>query len=140
MRAELVPVEIHGGIAVYAIEFNTHTFALPAWGSVECVAVPANAAGEESSAGAAGVVLVGLAFDAPVVGQVDGAPGGIGKGGRLGSGGITKDELPAGVGREVLAGRVRFCGAHRDGHQACQCDGESNEYAALDFHRDLFLL
>ena len=100
MGAKFVAVEVDSGIAVDAVEFDRDLAAAPVGGSGEGFAVPADAAGEESAACSGGILGVGLTFDAPVMRQVDGAPGCIGKGGSFRAGGVSEDELPAGVSGE----------------------------------------
>jgi hypothetical protein len=71
---------------------TAYALAFPISVSVERFTIPAYATGEEASACAAGTVLVGLALDAPVVRQIDSAPGPIRKRRRFCAARIAKEE------------------------------------------------
>ena len=77
--AELVAVQEHGGVLVDTIEFDADSLSFPIRRSAEGFAIPACSAREEPTSGAGGIVLVRGRFDAPVVREIDGAPGSIGK-------------------------------------------------------------
>src|SRR5436190_24248334 len=98
MYPQFVPIEINRGIAVNAIELNVHAFVSPVSRSVECLAIPACPTREKALAWSAGIVLVGLACYAPIVGQVDNAPGNIRERRRLRATRIAEEELPPGIG------------------------------------------
>ena len=59
--------------------------------------VPADAGGEKAAGAARGILLVEGTFDAPVVGHVQGAPGGVRELGLFGARCVGFEETPIGV-------------------------------------------
>ncbi len=99
--AEEEAVDVDVAVGHDAVELDEDGFGGGIGGESEVFAIPADARGDEGAAGAGGVVLVDGSFDAPIVGEIEGAPAGVGEVGLGGVFGIGAGEEPGGV--EVLS-------------------------------------
>src|SRR6266513_704774 len=95
--AEVGAVDPDLAIAVHAVEFDEHDLAAVSRGDGERLAIPAHATGQRAARYAGRVLLAELAFDAPVVGQVQRTPGGVVKCDVLGARYVAELEAPSGI-------------------------------------------
>ncbi len=107
---DLLAVEVESGALVDAFKFEGEVAMGEVCAGEEGVAVPGDAGGEEAAVAAHGVFGVGVAFDAPVVGEGDGAPGGVVELGILGIGEVAEVEFPVVVDADAGAGGQRGVG------------------------------
>src|SRR5579863_130750 len=105
MRPQLLAIQIHRRIAIHTVKLDAHAFTFPTSGSMKRLAIPSNSCWKVSFASSARIPLFGGAFNAPVVRQIDCAPRGIDKRRRLRSARISENELPFGIGCELLPRR-----------------------------------
>ncbi len=101
--AEVGAVDPDVGVHVDAVELERHAAAARAGGKAERLAVPAGAGREVAVAPAAGGVLARRPLDAPVVREVEPAPGAIVEPGALGALMVAEGEAPSRVHGEALA-------------------------------------
>ena len=94
--AEEFTVAIDVGVSHDTVKGDEDTFGWVEFWNFECVAIPADASGEEASGCAAGGVLFDRASDAPVVREGDGLPCGVIEAWGLGTGGVRFEEAPIG--------------------------------------------
>src|SRR6266699_1588381 len=77
--AEVLAVDPDLAVAIHAIELDEHDLTGVAGGKCERLPIPGDAAGECATGHARGVLLAERSLDAPVVGQIQPAPGGVGE-------------------------------------------------------------
>src|ERR1019366_7378688 len=92
--AQILAVDPHFAVLIDAVELDDDDAVVVGLGHAEALAIPADA-GRKAPLGF--LLLAVGALDAPIVGQVDGAPGGIGELGLLGAGRVSLEELPTEV-------------------------------------------
>src|SRR2546430_613208 len=105
-----MPVDPDLAVAIHAVELDEHQPARILRGSVEGLAVPADAAGQRPALRAGGVLLTEFPRDAPIVRQVERPPRGVGERRLLCPGNVPEMESPSGIEgarRPLLCGRRR---------------------------------
>ena len=75
VEAQLMAIEVHGGVHVHAAEIDRYDLVLPLRGDGEGLAVPAGAAQQVAALGLAALAV--LLLDAVVVGQIHVPPSGV---------------------------------------------------------------
>ena len=108
---QLVAVDPDGAVHIDAVEFDGVQLVLVVSGHTEGLAIPAGTRGEIAHRTAAGGGLDGVELDAPVVGQVEAAPGPVVEADGLGAGLLAELEAPARVEVRDLPGLRRGCQA-----------------------------
>ena len=108
--AEVLAIDPDFAVLVDAIEFDGDLAVLVDGGEAEVFAVPAHAGGGVAAGPAAGLGLGEGAFDAPIVGEIESAPGAVGEGGLVGAGGVGLEEFPVEVEGVADAGGLRRLG------------------------------
>ena len=129
MRSELVAVEIYRGVPVDSVKLDADLFALPLGGSSERLAIPACSRRKETAPGAAWIVLIGRAFNAPVMRKIYSAPRAIGKRFGFSATRVAEEESPVGVRRQHQPGRLHFCGGQGNSPEQRQSGAEGNGQA-----------
>src|ERR1035438_428368 len=90
-RSELA-IDPHFAVLIDAVELDDDGAVCVGVGHAEALAIPADAGGKTSL----GFLLLAVGtLDAPIVGEVDSAPGVVGELGLLGAGRISLEEFPA---------------------------------------------
>jgi hypothetical protein len=118
-------------VSVNPVELNVHAFVLTALVQFECLTVPTDAAGQGTTAGRGGIFLGEVGLDAPVVRQVETAPGTVHKVGFKGLGRIAELEFP-------ITGKVHdFTAFAPDG--AGTQDNQQQERDTNEFHERMQL-
>ena len=101
-------------VAIDAVEIDQDELALSRQWNTECLAVPANAAGQCAASSARRILLVEFAFNAPIMRQIQFPPDGIIEIWILSVGNIAQMEAPVWIEANRLAGpRIRV-GPHRE--------------------------
>jgi hypothetical protein len=90
--AQVLAVDPHFAVLIDAVELDDDGAVLVGIGHAEALAIPGDARGQASLGF---FLLAEGAFDAPIVGQIDRAPWGVGELGLLGAGRVSLEELPA---------------------------------------------
>ena len=128
--SEFVAVEIDGGVVVDAVEAEGDGFAAVGVGNGKVFSIPADAGGEEG--GAAGPLLVELAFDGVVMREIETSPGGVVECGVLRIGRIAGGEAPVLREERLLrvAGGGELVVGDGNGSAAAEQGGEAQEHAA----------
>jgi len=121
---QVVPVDPDLAIAVHAVELDEHEPARILRGHEEDLAVPPHAAGQRPTPRTGRVLLAEFPLDAPVVRQVERAPGGVGERRFLCCGNVPEMESPIaieGERRPLLGRRWRAKGDEQrvDGGDGC---------------------
>lgn len=92
-------IEPHCAVGHHAIELDEHPPMGILYWQREVFAVPAHAGRQESPGAARRAFLVERPFDTPVMGHVEGAPGGILEGRLLRAGGVRLEKSPVAIER-----------------------------------------
>ena len=106
MSSQLVPVHIHRRVPIDSVKLHADSFAFPLGRRAERLAIPSDAGWKIAAFRARRIVLVGPAFDAPIVREIYRAPGPVRKRARLGAARVAEEESPAGVSSQDQPGRV----------------------------------
>jgi len=129
VHSQFAPVEINSSVLVDAVELDTHSLPSPLHRRAERLAVPPCACRKEAAARTSWIVLIGHAFNAPVVRQIDCAPGPIWQVTRFGAARVAEQKFPVGVRRQLERVRLLLRCGHRSGRKPRQdeadCDGST---------------
>src|SRR5664280_839263 len=94
IRDRVLTVDPHLAVLIDAVELDDDGAVCVGLGHAEALAIPADAGGKASLSF---LLLAVGTLDAPIVREVDSAPGGVGELGLLGAGRISFEEPPAEV-------------------------------------------